>query len=146
MARSDIAIKAFNEGANCAQSVLLAFADDFHLDRNTALALSRGFGRGMAVGDPCGVLLGAVMVIGLSTGIDTDNNEAKPKAYQAVKEFTTWFRGQVGSTMCRDLLGCDISIPEHARALHEKGTFHEICAPMIREMVEHLEQALGFSQ
>jgi C_GCAxxG_C_C family probable redox protein len=123
--------------------VLLAFADDFHLDRNTALALSRGFGSGMAVGGPCGVLSGAVMVIGLSTGIGTDNNEAKPRAYRMVKEFTAWFKDQVGSTMCRDLLGCDISQPEHARAAREKGTFQEICAPMIREMVEKLESVIG---
>jgi C_GCAxxG_C_C family probable redox protein len=146
MRRSDIAIKAFNEGANCAQSVVLAFAGDFNLDRDTALALSRGFGSGMAVGGPCGVLSGAVIVIGLSTGIGANNNDAKPKAYAMVKEFTTWFKSQVGSTLCRDLIGCDISLPEQARAAREKGTFQEICAPMIREMVEKLEETVGVSR
>ena len=44
---SKIATDNFRQGYNCAQSVLLAFAEEVNLDKETALKLSSSFGGGM---------------------------------------------------------------------------------------------------
>ena len=119
--------------------MLCAFARDYDLDEATALAIARGFGSGMATACTCGVISGAVMVIGLSTGKNTDNREAKQTAYRMAKEFTKWFEGRYGTTLCRELLGCDVSDPEIARVAREKDLFTPVCTPMIRETVKWLE-------
>ena len=43
---SEKAVNNFKTGYNCAQSVFLAFAEDFGLDKGTALKLSSSFGGG----------------------------------------------------------------------------------------------------
>jgi hypothetical protein len=45
--KKDIAIANFRSGLNCAQSVLAAYSDIYHIDKQAALSLSCGFGGGM---------------------------------------------------------------------------------------------------
>ena len=45
--KGEIAKQYFLDGYNCAQAVVLAFAQDFGLDKNTAVMLSSSFGGGM---------------------------------------------------------------------------------------------------
>ncbi|MDD1672023.1 MAG: C-GCAxxG-C-C family protein [Methanomicrobiales archaeon] len=142
MNRAEQALQAFREGANCAQSVVSAFAGEYGLDQDTALAVARGFGSGMATGSTCGVISGATLIIGLATGITVDNKEAKPKAYRLVKDFTWRFRERYGSTICRDLMGCDVSDPSQAQHARERDLFNRICSPMIRDTVMILEEIL----
>jgi hypothetical protein len=42
----DIAVQRYRDGFNCAQSVLLAFADDFGLSPDLALRVAAPFGGG----------------------------------------------------------------------------------------------------
>ena len=46
---ADKARELFNEGYNCSQAVLGAFAEDAGLDVKTALRLSAPFGGGMGI-------------------------------------------------------------------------------------------------
>ncbi|MCD8146976.1 MAG: C-GCAxxG-C-C family protein [Clostridiales bacterium] len=50
---------------NCAQSVLLPFAEEAGLDRELALKLSSNFGSGMKCGSVCGAITGGLMALGL---------------------------------------------------------------------------------
>ena len=45
--KSEIAVKKFLEGYNCAQSVLYSFCNELQIDENTALKMACGFGAGM---------------------------------------------------------------------------------------------------
>ena len=67
---------------NCAQSVLVPFAEDFGLSEEKAYALASAFGAGMKMGGVCGAITGGLMVMGL-LGIDTD--EARRDYYGALK-------------------------------------------------------------
>lgn len=49
---------------NCAQSVLIPFADDLGITREQANALALDFGAGMGCGGTCGAVVGALMVLG----------------------------------------------------------------------------------
>ncbi len=54
---------------NCAQSVLVPFADALGIDEDTAFRMGANFGGGMKMGSVCGALTGALMVLGLA-GLD----------------------------------------------------------------------------
>lgn len=55
--RSQQAIELFNQGYNCAQSVLGAFCEDLGIDFETALRLSSSFGGGMGrLREVCGAV------------------------------------------------------------------------------------------
>ena len=47
MNHEELAVQNFMSGYNCAQSVFLAFAPDFGMDRDAAARLSSSFGGGM---------------------------------------------------------------------------------------------------
>ena len=63
------ALKHFDEGYACSQSVLLAFADHFKLDKTMAKRISSTFGGGMGrLRETCGAVTGGFMVLGLAFG------------------------------------------------------------------------------
>jgi C_GCAxxG_C_C family probable redox protein len=49
---------------NCAQAVLIPFADDMGITREQANALAADFGGGMGCGSVCGAVTGALMALG----------------------------------------------------------------------------------
>lgn len=49
---------------NCAQSVLIPFAEDMGITREQANALALDFGGGMGCGSVCGAITGALMAMG----------------------------------------------------------------------------------
>ncbi len=53
---------------NCAQSVLMAFAEDCGISEEKACQLGRNFGSGMKMGGCCGAISGGLMVIGMMDG------------------------------------------------------------------------------
>jgi C_GCAxxG_C_C family probable redox protein len=114
------------------------------LDRESALRIAGGFGGGMGrLGEVCGAVSGAFMVIGLKYGKshpDNDESETKEKAYALVYEFADRFRAHHGSILCRELLGCDISTPEGQAQAREKGMFSNLCPKLVQNAVEILEQ------
>lgn len=141
--RSEKAVSYF-ENFNCAQSVIAACGPDFGLDRETALRIAGGFGGGMGrLGEVCGAVTGAFMVIGLKHGKshpEDDESETKEKAYALVCEFADRFHARHGSILCRELLGCDIGTPEGSAQAREKGLFGDLCPRLVQSAVEILEQ------
>ncbi|MGZ4849119.1 MAG: C-GCAxxG-C-C family protein, partial [Halobacteriota archaeon] len=86
---------------------------------NIARRIAQGFGAGMSRSDEvCGVVSGAVMVIGLRYGgTRADDTQAKETTYAAVVDFLQRFRKLHGSLECTTLLGYNLSDPrQHARA------------------------------
>jgi C_GCAxxG_C_C family probable redox protein len=64
-----LAEKAFRSGCNCSQAVLYAYAEQYGLDKGMALKAATGFGAGMGnFEETCGMVSGAVMVLGLRYG------------------------------------------------------------------------------
>ena len=107
MTKRDIAIDYFNNGYNCAQSVVAAFCEDFGVDKKTALMMSEGFGGGMGrMRLTCGAVTGMFMVAGLLKGYaDTDDKEAKDNHYKLIQELANEFKSVYGTYNCNELLG-----------------------------------------
>ena len=106
---------------NCAQGVLVPFANDLGLGEDMAIRLGANFGSGMKMGSTCGAVTGALMVLGLD-GI----TDSLPLIRQ-VKE------NHNGLIDCRDLLR------ENAKTQTPKK---EHCDGMVYELVEMTERIL----
>lgn len=103
---SERAKALFNEGYNCAQSVLGAFAPQLGMELKTAVRLTSGMGGGIGgLRETCGAVSGMVMALSLAQGYDSPDAKAeKRELYAAVRELAGQFREKNGSICCRELL------------------------------------------
>ncbi|MDR1695447.1 MAG: C-GCAxxG-C-C family protein [Endomicrobium sp.] len=106
MNKAEQAKENFLKGYNCAQAVLLAFADDFNLDKEAVLKMASSFGAGMGgLREVCGAVSAMFMVIGLKYGYcDPKSHEDKKKLYALIQEAAGKFKEENGSIICRELL------------------------------------------
>jgi len=138
------AVERFNKGFNCSQAVLGSYSEQFGLDCDKAFKVATGFGGGMRMGETCGAVTGAFMVIGLKYGNTTaEDRQAKAKTYEMIIEFTNRFNARNGSVMCRELLGCDISTHEGRKKAEDKDLFSSVCPRMVQDAAEILEEMLA---
>jgi C_GCAxxG_C_C family probable redox protein len=141
MGKQEDALSWFKQGFSCSQSVLAAYGPDFRLDRETALRVAGAFGGGMAgLGETCGAVTGALMVIGLRNGmVDAQDQPAKMKTRELAKDFIRKFEFRHGSVKCRELLGCDIGTSEGMERARNGLLFETLCPEFVRYAVEILE-------
>lgn len=144
MNRIERSVSCFKQGFSCSQAVLSAFSDLFGLNRETALKISQAFGGGMArMGQTCGAVTGALMVIGLKHGrVKAEDVQARDKTYEIVREFVKRFKSKNGSIICKQLLGYDISTPQGMKTAEEKKLFDTLCPKLVQSASEILEQVL----
>lgn len=141
MDRSEKAKELFLSGYNCAQSVMLSFADDLKFSKELAQKVAAGFGGGMGKRqETCGAVTGAIMVLGLLRGEEVNNNEElKTTAYSAVKDLVHDFVAIYKTTNCRDLTGCDLNTPEGAAKFREEKIMENTCAGCVEKAVQIIE-------
>lgn len=138
------AVSCFKDGFNCSQAVLSAYGERFGLDHEMALKVSGAFGGGMGhLGETCGAVTGAFMLIGLKYGkTRAEDEQRREKAHSLVKEFAREFKSRNGSITCRELLGCDISTSEGMKLAEENELFITRCPKFVRDAAEIIEQIL----
>jgi C_GCAxxG_C_C family probable redox protein len=138
------AVVLFDSGCACSQAVFGAFAPRFGLDEETAARIAAGFGGGMKMGDTCGALTGAFMVLGLARAGDAcRSGEGRHAVGDLVVEFSRQFRERRGALSCRDLLGCDIHTPAGRQLAEDRNLFKTTCVDAVRDaatIVESLVQ------
>lgn len=134
----ELASGRFARGFNCAQSILAAFAAEHDVSEDFALRLAAPFGAGMGrAGETCGALSGALMVIGLHCA--GTRPEDKDAIYALTREFVAQFQQRHGSSLCRALVGHDISTPEGLQSAREQNIFAKVCPPLVEETARALE-------
>ena len=146
MNRREKAIGLFENGYNCAQSVVLAFSDLTEIDEKALAMLSSSFGGGMGrLREVCGAVTGAFMVLGLLYGYDSAETGAnKAEHYMRIQHFAERFSEETGSIVCRELLGIDKKkdspIPDKRTAeYYKKRPCRELVglsAEILEEMIE----------
>ncbi|MHA2326371.1 MAG: C-GCAxxG-C-C family protein, partial [Promethearchaeota archaeon] len=114
MEKVDQAVSCYMEDFTCGQAILSTYGTHFGLNRDIALKLATAFGGGIArLGETCGAVNGALMVIGLKHGrSEIKDLESKEKTYRLAREFIKRFSNRNGSIVCKDLLNCDINTTE----------------------------------
>lgn len=108
-ARAEQARANFLSGYNCAQSVVMAYADAIGLDKEFAAKIAASFGGGMGrMREVCGTVSGMAILAGfLSPATDPSNMAQRKANYALVQEFAEKFRQENGAIVCRELLGLD---------------------------------------
>lgn len=140
---SDIsrAVQMFREGCACSQAILAVYGKPLGLPQERAMQLAAGFAGGMRLGETCGAVTGALMVIGLRhSSIDSSTQAGRADVYARVLDFADRFKRRNGSVTCRDLLGCDISTSEGMQQAQQQNLFKTTCAQMVRDAAEILEE------
>jgi len=135
----------FLEGYNCAQAVLLTFADDLGMDKNTAAKLASSFGGGMGrLREVCGAVSAMFMIAGILRGYaDPKGHRAKAEHYRRIQKLARRFEEIHGSIVCRDLLGLaeksDCSIPEQRTADYYRK---RPCVQLVGDAARILEEMI----
>jgi C_GCAxxG_C_C family probable redox protein len=135
---TEVALAHFRQGFACSQAVLLTFAPEFEVPADLASRIAAPFGGGMArLGETCGAVTGAMMVLGLQAGNTTaEDKTAKEATYALVNHFAAQFKARHGSLLCRELLGCDLSRPDELQQAREARLFDTCCPRFVQDAVE----------
>jgi C_GCAxxG_C_C family probable redox protein len=124
--------------------MVIIYGPQFGLTPDQAAKVAAGFGGGIGrMGNICGALSGAIMVLGLKYGAtDPKDKATKMRTYQIVGRVVERFKQVCGSTDCRDLLGFDLSTPEGSLRAQQPSVFIK-CPDFVREAGEILEAILS---
>lgn len=144
MTHEEKALNYFSSNFNCSQSVLAAFSGEVGIEEKTALMLATNFGGGARKAEMCGAVSGALMVLGMMFGhCESENNDAKSRAYRISEQFMNRFIEKNGSVVCRDLLGYDLTLPDDKKIIAEKNLFKTRCPELIASAVQVLEEIIS---
>ena len=116
--RKETAIALFEEGYNCCQSVVLAYADLLAPDRQDLARLASSFGGGVGrLREICGAVSGMAEVLGLLYGYSgPETGAVKTEHYSLIQNAAKSFEERNGSLVCRELLSLakkhDDPVPE----------------------------------
>lgn len=106
MTKAELGKSYFEQGYNCSQSVVLAFCEDFGVDKNTASLMSEGLGGGIGrLREVCGAVSGMAVVLSLKYGSSDIDSNKKKELYSHIQNAANKFKEKNRSIVCKELLG-----------------------------------------
>ncbi len=146
MEKSEIAVKFFDEGNSCAQSVLASYGDLVGLNEKEAFRIGAALGGGMGRKQfVCGAISAGVVLLGMKYGNSQPNDpENKEKTSIKVKEYIEECESVLGATHCKDLLNIDLNNPDEKAKANANGLFARVCNNAVMQagiiLEKHLER------
>ena len=134
------AVKDFQSGFNCTQSILLTLYGNMAPDGKSDLIpkIASGFGGGMGLcGSVCGALTGTIMAIGIKYGSNEKGEEKNMQAYAKANALYRLFEQRQGTVLCRELIKYDLSNPAELDKARQEGVFGRICTNLVRTAMEN---------
>lgn len=143
--RSTRAQDLFNTGRNCAQAVLISFAQETGFSENELARLVSGLGGGMGgMGHTCGAISGGAIAISAILGGESPHDTEKNSLARAiVGQYMLACEERFGYLTCSGLIGTNVRnemAREEARAV---GAYRLTCSGLVRGVVELLEGLIG---
>lgn len=142
--RVEEALALMHEYGSCCSGVFAAYAPELGMEKALAGRAGRGMAGGIGgLGNVCGAVSGAVLVIGLSKTKEGTAQDVKAsyETMDTVKEFIDTFEEQHSSIKCRELIGYDISTQEKSLAAMKENAFVN-CPKFIASAVTILDDIL----
>lgn len=141
MKKSEVAVKLFTEGYNCAQAVFGAFAEEIGFLQSQALKMAAPFGGGVGrQREICGAVSGMLMVFGFIYGYETpETGDIKMQHYEQTRALCDAFKEQTGSIICRDILKTE-EVGGTPAARTEQYYHERPCVRCVRTAAEILEE------
>ena len=145
----------FRQGYNCAQSVVLAFAEElkeeYGLEEKALAKLASSFGGGMGrLREVCGAVSGMFMVYGMFYGYDSptpEEDEAmqaeKDNHYKMIQQLAEEFKQYQGTIICREILDKPEGADDYHAAKRTNSYYEERpCEKCVYHAAEILEKFL----
>jgi C_GCAxxG_C_C family probable redox protein len=112
---SQRSLELFKSGYFCAESVLLAIAENQGIQSDLIPKIATGFCSGISrTGGMCGAVSGAIIGINLVAGRSSPS-ESVELSYALTQKLISHFERQYGTVNCRQLIGCDLATEEGQR-------------------------------
>ncbi len=145
LGKAEEAVACFKDGFNCSQAILSTYCEEFGIEKKVALQIACGLGAGMGrQQETCGAVSGAYLLIGLKYGkYMKDDDPAKERTYELVREFSKRFVDRNGSVSCRALLGIDLLNCDRRLAYEH---VQDECPRLVKDAAEIIEQLLFSSE
>jgi C_GCAxxG_C_C family probable redox protein len=133
----------FAAGFFCAESVVLAIADELRVESEILPKAATAFCSGMARScGTCGALSGAIMGISIALGRSSPNESVQP-SYTATQRLIREFEIEFGSRNCQTLLGgCDLNTPE-GQAMFKEQKLSQRCVQFTGKAAEIAARIIG---
>ena len=132
---------SFMKGVDCSQIIMGEWAAKLGLSKEEALKVSSAFGGGMGLGESCGAVIGAMLVLGMKYGNTGENQQEKKDVLNAKRaEFLEKFKAAHSHCSCRELLGYDFSKPEDVPKIFESGILFEVCPCLVQSALKILDE------
>ena len=130
---SQRSLELFKSGYFCAESVLLAIAENQGIQSDLIPKIATGFCSGISrTGGMCGAVSGAIMGISLVAGRSSPS-ESIEFCYTLTQKLISLFEKQYGSVNCRQLIGCDLATEEGQRYFMENNLMEVVCNMLKRQ-------------
>lgn len=140
--RAEMANIYHERGYSCAQAVACAFSDVIGLEEEKIAALLSGFGGGFRSGEICGVLSGAITVLGAKwPHAVAEDQQAKEFAAEKAREFQRRWREKFPEVRCEPLKELPCAAEQSPTAV--RLGLEKNCAVYITAAAEIVEQMLG---
>ena len=139
--RVEEALSNMQKYGSCCTGVLASYSPELGIQKELAAGLGRGMAGGIGgLGNVCGAVSGAVLVIGLKTTNHENltDRAAAFKTMETVRKFVSKFEEQHSSIKCRDLIEHDISTPENIEAAMKANAYAN-CPKFIESAVTILD-------
>lgn len=145
MSRGQKAEEYFKSGYNCAQAVVMAFANVIGGDTQAYLRISSSFGGGIGrLREVCGAFSGSCMVAGLLRGYDDENGVEKGAHYALIQRLALKNKLQNGSIICKELLGTTVNLSSSDPSVRSAEYVKKRpCAELCRIAADILADELG---
>jgi C_GCAxxG_C_C family probable redox protein len=139
------AFDRYNQGFNCAQAVLSAYAEKLNLPENLALKMTSGLAAGIGFkGSVCGAVMGAYLAIGLKYGREhADDDLAKETTYLKMRDFDKEFIRHHNSLYCRDLLKGNVNVESELDEIIKQGYFEMACPVFVHTASNILKKIMN---
>lgn len=143
--RVEEAVKTFESGYTCAQSVFVTYADLFGLDRETALKLTSPMGGGIGrMREVCGAVSSMALLAGLKEGnTDPDNEQGKERIYLLTRQLADKFKDRHETIICRELLRME-GMEESAKPSERTKEYYRTrpCSRLVATAAKIIEEIL----
>ena len=137
------AVDRFKNGYACSQAIFSVYGQALGIEHEEAMGIASGFAGGMRLGETCGAVTGAFMVLGRRYWTaEGENQNERTKVYEKVKAFTAMFEKRNKTIVCKKLLGCDISTPEGLKTAQEQDLFNTVCTKLVQDAAEIIEEII----
>jgi len=130
---ADVALKLFSQGNNCAQSILVAFAEEAGIDAGMAFSMASGLGGGIGeTQNICGAINAGAIVLGLKFGKHNPNDSnSKDWIAAHVGNFIKQCRQELGDSQCSGLLKFNFNDSEKKKEAEETGHTLKVCTNVV---------------